>query len=630
MKIEDVLAQLRGVRRAGEGWTARCPTHDDSHNSLSISVSADGKLLIRCHANAGCTYYGILAALEPSANGNGARRIVAIYDYRDENGALLCQSVRYEPKDFRQRRPDSTGGHIWKLKDVRRVLYRLPELLQSNRQATVFIVEGEKDADRLASFGLTATTNIGGAGKRRAEYSEPLRGRHVCILPDNDEAGAQHAAQVARALHGVAAHVKIVRLPDLPPKGDVSDYLHAGGTIEQLNALVADALEWMPDASQDTAQHRAPRFHFTTLDDLLAEPDGETAYVWDRTLPRGGFSICAAKPKVGKSTLARNLAVAVSRGLDFLGRATIQGKVIYLCHEEKRDEVKAHFRRMNAQGTDIIIHFGRAPDDALAALETAIEEHAPALVIIDPLSRFCRIKDYNGYELTYDLEPLVDLARNSKCQCHIQALHHNGKGEREGGDAVLGSTAFFGAVDALLTMKRRERARTLESTQRYGEDLPETVIHLDAETGLVTAGGAMQAVILAERKQAVLDCLAADELLSEADLKERIGGNQVHTAKAIRLLYEAGMLRRSGEGRRGKPYLYGKQDAQSKSAPDDSNFSDFSDFTDIEKLESEKSKWMPDCSDEAREYAAIREIDYKCDPLEAERLARQMFKHMPF
>jgi hypothetical protein len=552
VNAQDVLARLRGVRISNSGWTALCPAHDDTRNSLSVSEGDNGKTLLKCHA--GCSYQNIVAALSNSTGANVARRIVAAYDYRDESGALLYQTVRYEPKDVRQRRPDSAGNHVWNLTGVRRVLYRLPELLQSDKQKTVFIVEGEKDADRLASLGLTATTNVGGAGKWRNEYNELLRGRLVCILPDNDDAGGQHAAQVASALHGTAASVKIVRLPDSPPKGDVSDYLNAGGTAEQLSALVADSPDWIPGASLNVGKNNPPRFQLTTLQDLLSEPEEKIAYIWERTLPRGGFSICAAKPKVGKSTLARNLAVAVSRGAEFFGRATTQGKVIYLCLEEKRAEVGAYFRRIGASSNDILIHTGRTPDDALEALKAEIEEHSPALVIIDPLSRFVRVSDYNSYaEVTLRLEPLIDLARESGC--HFLALHHNGKGERESGDAVLGSTGFFGAVDALITMKRRERVRTLESVQRYGEDIPETVVHMNAETGIVTAGGDLNALQIEEHKAKVLEAIGGDTL-TENDIRERAGGNQSLIAKALRALREGGDVQRIGAGKRGDPYRY--------------------------------------------------------------------------
>lgn len=573
MGARDFLHLFKSVKRAGDGWTASCPTHDDRRNSLSIKDGHNGHILLYCHANAGCTYAGIAQAagiMLPNGDGNKQREnggyrpdseATTSYDYRNEQGEVLYQVLRFDdPKDFRPRAPNDRGGFDRGLpKTVRRVLYRLPELLASNKQATVFVVEGEKDADRLASLGLVTTTNVGGAGKWRAEYNDHLSGRRICILPDNDEAGRGHAASVARSVYRIADSVQIVPLPNLAPKGDVSDWLEAGGTIEQLKAMVETAPLWKPDAPETGARGaRVTRFTFTTLDDLLNEPEEETANVWDRTLPRGGFSICAAKPKVGKSTLARNLAVAVSQGREFFGRATAQGKVIYLCLEEKRAEVARHFRQMKVSGTNIIVHTGRTPDDGLEALEAAIIEHSPALVIIDPLSRFVRVADFNSYgEVTRGLEPLIDLARSSECQCHIHALHHNGKVEREGGDGVLGSTSFFGAVDTLLIMKRREKVRTLETLQRYGEDMPETVARLDAETGLVSPGGDMQTLVLTERKAAVMDNLG-DEPLTETDIKERIGGNQGLTSKAVRALHEEGYLNRNGAGKKGNPYYYQK------------------------------------------------------------------------
>ena len=571
MGARDILHLFKNVKRAGDGWAARCPTHDDQRNSLSIADGNNGRILLHCHANAGCTYAGIVQAAGVMLhNGNSSEprgksdyrpdsEATAVYDYLDERGEVLYQVLRFDdPKDFRPRVPNDSGSFERGLpKTVRRVLYRLPELLASDKQATVFVVEGEKDADRLASLGLIATTNIGGAGKWRDEYNAVLCERRICILPDNDDAGRRHAASVARSVYEIAERVQIIQLPNLAPKGDVSDWLDAGDTIEQLKAMVEAAPSWKPDVSESGARSsRITRFTFTTLDELLNEPEEETAYVWDRTLPRGGFSICAAKPKVGKSTLARNLAVAVSQGRGFFGRATAQGSVIYLCLEEKRAEVARHFRQMKASGQNIIIHTGRTPDDVLDALEAAIIEHSPALVIIDPLSRFVRVADFNSYgEVTRGLEPLIDMARSSECQCHIQAVHHNGKGEREGGDALLGSTGFFGAVDTLLIMKRRERARTLETLQRYGENMPETVVYLDAETGLVSPGGDMQTLVLEERKAAVMDNLG-DEPLTEADIKERIGGNQGLISKAVRALHVEGRLDRTGAGKKGDPYRY--------------------------------------------------------------------------
>ncbi len=170
-------------------------------------------------------------------------KIVATYDYHDATGNLVFQVCRIEPKSFRQRRPDSAGGWIWDMSGVQLVPYHLPEILAA---ALVYIVEGEKDVDRLRSLRLVATCNPMGAGKWGKEFSQHLRRKVVVILPDNDPAGKAHAQDVARNLHGVATSVKIVEIPGLLEKGDVSDWIDAGGTLERLRALVDAAPEWDP------------------------------------------------------------------------------------------------------------------------------------------------------------------------------------------------------------------------------------------------------------------------------------------------------------------------------------------------------------------------------------------------
>ncbi|MFC1475816.1 phage/plasmid primase, P4 family [Candidatus Zixiibacteriota bacterium] len=180
---------------------------------------------------------------------NGPRQIGAIYDYFDENRQLLFQVVREVPKGFKQRRPDGNEGWIWRLNGTRRVLYRLPELLR-DPESPVWITEGEKDTGRLVREGLVATTNPGGVGKWRSEYNQCLRGREIVILPDNDEAGARHAHTVARSLSSTVKSVKIVRLPHVPHKGDVSDWLDAGQSIEKLHQLAAAAPEWNCDVEE--------------------------------------------------------------------------------------------------------------------------------------------------------------------------------------------------------------------------------------------------------------------------------------------------------------------------------------------------------------------------------------------
>jgi DNA primase len=177
-----------------------------------------------------------------------ATKIVAEYAYTDEHGALLFQSVRYEPKAFKQRCPDGNGGWIPNLNGVRRVLYRLPDVIEAvKRGTTIHIVEGEKDADSLRDLGFAATTNPGGANKWRPEYNEFLHDADVVVTGDHDEPGRKHVQQVAQSLTGVVKRVRVLDLakhwPQCPDGGDISDWLKSGGDTAQLAAWIESAPE---------------------------------------------------------------------------------------------------------------------------------------------------------------------------------------------------------------------------------------------------------------------------------------------------------------------------------------------------------------------------------------------------
>jgi putative DNA primase/helicase len=177
---------------------------------------------------------------QPRASSAGNARIVATYDYLFPSGELMFQVCRFEPKDFRQRRPDPVkpGQWIWKTSGLQLPLYHLPEVLDAARTgAVVYITEGEKGADALRTLGVVATCSPGGAGKWRPHHSSYLAGADVVILPDNDEAGTSHAQKVARALKPVAKRLRILRLPDLPEKADPYDWVQAGANADDLVKL---------------------------------------------------------------------------------------------------------------------------------------------------------------------------------------------------------------------------------------------------------------------------------------------------------------------------------------------------------------------------------------------------------
>jgi putative DNA primase/helicase len=172
-------------------------------------------------------------------------RIVATYDYRDEGGNLLYQTVRYEPKGFSQRRPNGRGRWEWNLQGIRLVLYRLPELIATPQDRLVLVCAGEKDTDRAHELGFTATTNPLGEGKWREEYSEHFEGRTAAVIAHKDPPGAKHAEDVAQSLYGKAASVKVVELPDVPEDGgDLVDWTDAGGNAEDLRQLIDETPEW--------------------------------------------------------------------------------------------------------------------------------------------------------------------------------------------------------------------------------------------------------------------------------------------------------------------------------------------------------------------------------------------------
>lgn len=273
MKTDELLRNLSNVRRNSNGWLALCPAHDDRKQSLSIRET-DGRILLKCFA--ACDVKNIVAALNlemedlfgeskktMSNNHNQSKKIVAVYPYADENGALLYENIRFEPKDFRQRRFDKNNKEIWNLNDVRRVPYRLPELLEGVKQsAEIWLCEGEKDADRLRELGLTASS----FKNWTREYNSYLKTAHVCLFQDHDRAGMKQARDAAQILSGSVASLKIINLyagEPLPEKHgrDVSDYIAAcesenssADEISERLCIFADNTDlWQPDDERETA-----------------------------------------------------------------------------------------------------------------------------------------------------------------------------------------------------------------------------------------------------------------------------------------------------------------------------------------------------------------------------------------
>lgn len=285
-------AELRQGKTTGNEIRFSCPRHDDNEPSLRLDTAKNCWFCNPC--NKGGNSWALAAWIaDVSAddklsviawlkergllNGNGhqepaERHIIVTYDYKNAEGELVYQVARFEPKDFRQRRPDGNGGWIWNTKGLKRLPYNLPKLAAAEYP---FITEGEKDVESLRKIGLVGTCNSGGAGKWSAELAQYFRAdQHITILPDNDEPGRNHAQQVAESLFGKVASLKILELAGLPDKGDISDWLQdrdPGEAAEMLCRLAEGAEEWAPKQAKPTTGATTNTAEFPQTDSGNAE-----------------------------------------------------------------------------------------------------------------------------------------------------------------------------------------------------------------------------------------------------------------------------------------------------------------------------------------------------------------------
>jgi len=523
--------------QAGE-WRGPCPIHKGKRDSFAVEA-ATGRWF--CHSGCGrggdmielemaltgadfkaakAAIYGIIARADLQSGNSAARpRIVATYDYTDEAGRKLYQSVRMEPKGFKQRKPDGKGGWVWNIKGVRLVLYRLQELLNRNTEM-VFVCEGEKDVHTLESLGRLATCNPMGAGKWRPEYSEVLRGRSMVILPDNDEPGRRHAAEVAADLLRVGCQVRIVEVP----KGkDVSDWLGSGGTLEELRTLVTkqpvltgEALaawqtRWTPadKGPHNLASHtNAGSLTTRCLSDVEAKP---VRWLWPGRIARGKLTIIAGEPGLGKSQITASIAAVVTTG----GRWPVDrqqckpGHVLILSAED--DPADTLRPRLDAAGADLSrVHVvdgvivGYAGDGSRKDRTFTLQADVQALglklaelgdvvaVVIDPITAYLGDTDsHKNADVRGLLAPLSDLA--ARHDASIIAISHLTKAV--GAKALMrvtGSLAFVAAARAayLVTTDPQDKTRRLflPMKNNLGPDVTGLAFHIEGATISSPAG----------------------------------------------------------------------------------------------------------------------------------------------
>ena len=474
------------VTRAAGGWIAQCPAHDDRNPSLSIAAGADGRLLLHCHA--GCGIRDILDALglppaamftdyQPDRPGTVThlnhvrawrrpqpaaaprpkphrREKTHHWDYHDRHGAIVARVVRYNLVDV------DTGEiagktftqHAWadgrqqpNLGGLDMPLYRLPTVLAAATQdRPVYVVEGERDADTLAALGLTATTCPMGAGSWRSWHTEALSGAaDVRIIADNDEPGLAHARHIADEL-GAAATIL------LPADGckDATEHFDAGHTLDDLVMLGE------PDPAA------AVRDAFPALDwHALWADDSEEEWIVEPILPARRLVALYSPPKVGKSLLLLEIAVAVAQGADVLGTSPDRPRrVLYVDFEndpkvDTRDRLKAMGHTPADLRNLVVLSF-----PTMSALDTpaggaeliaAASAYACDVVVIDTVSRAIRGEE-NENDTWLNFYRHTGLAIKQAGLALIR-LDHTGKDETKG---QRGGSAKSGDVDAIWRLSK--------------------------------------------------------------------------------------------------------------------------------------------------------------------------------
>jgi hypothetical protein len=482
-----VLPKLDGVRKQGGYYMARCPApdHEDRQASLSVSRGKEHPVVFNCHA--GCDPRAIADAIgvpwdllcKPRERPDKPT-VVATYEYTDEQGRILFVKERRFPKDFRIRRPDGRGGWAWSLGDTRRVLYNLPRVVAAIKAGTtVYLVEGEKDVRAAERIGAVATCNFDGAAKEgqrakwRPEYGDMLKGAHVVLVADNDEAGVAHARAALADLKSKAASVRAVRGLVDEPHADLSDHLDAGHTLDQLapldgedtdpvDALIAELLD---TGDLDNIPALEPLIADVLFRDTIARVWGES----------GSF----------KSFMVLDMAGSIGAGATWHGRAVQQGLVIYLVAEgirgvRKRVRAWEQHHGQKMTGVKFLPRPVQVNSPEWRVFIEACRRLRPSLVIIDTQARVTvGVEENSAKEMGVVIE-LVEQAR-AACQACVLLVHHSGiNGERG-----RGSTSIKGAVQTELGVSRSGKGlQDIRVTLRTGkqkddEELDDIVFRLE-------------------------------------------------------------------------------------------------------------------------------------------------------
>jgi DNA polymerase-1 len=606
--IRSVLDSLEGVEQHNGHFRALCPGHDDHSQSLHLketSKNGGRKVLVHCFV---CKdQEKVLRALEERGvrasdlfyeNGKGPDRnggkmakrrmcLTKVYSYRTPDGKFIrhhtlrfasppegeahhphCRGDHFnssrKDKDFLQARPDANGGYVYGLDGVRTILYNLADVMQAALRGEMVVwVEGEKDADNgRERLGLITTTCPMGAKHWKPYYAGFLTGAHVVIVADNDGPGGEHAEMVATELLPFAASVKVLKLPDVPERGDLSDWIETGGTREEFDSLVSKTPQFiLPTKGSEFGEKEL--LPVKSLREVVTEAEVTPDFIIKDLLKKGELTDLSGLAKYsGKTTLILHALKAVRAGDLFLGEPTKEARILYITEQAnnfKEAIVKAALD-LDDDGFMVVQHRDVRAEEWEELIEKATklcEKDDRDVLVVDTFAAFTKLvgsEENNAGDIRERMEPLKKAAQSHGLA--VLVIRHAGKDGRG-----RGSSQFEAEVDIVATLKRpegnhAETVRQLETIGRYGA----TKLNIDlTEEGYVPLGSdekvaftkAVKTIkgILPRRKE---NAITEGALLAKAK-REVSKGSLI---RALRWLVDRESVVREGSGKRGSPYTY--------------------------------------------------------------------------
>lgn len=479
MIIDDVIRLVesktgRTVKKSGHGYIACCPAHEDSSPSLSISQGDEGRVLVNCFS--GCTFEAICSSIgikiselfaEKRFGLNAEARKRVVYPYHDQEGEILFSKIRIEPgfdgraKSFYWERLNEHGVIVKNLEGCRKVLYRLPELMQAIEESrTVFLVEGEKDADKLRGYGLTASTAPESL-KWHEDFTAVLKNADAVILYDMDKTGFERKELLCKSLYGKVKRLRVVDLPGLVYQEshgrDVSDWLAEGNTTTQFLEIVSKASDYAPP-------HAKGKVRAVTIDEFLEMKLSKREMLLAPFLPSQGLCLLYAKRGVGKTHVALGIAYAVATGGTFLKwHAPSPKEVLYIDGEMPAIAMQERLKRIstseclkpsNPSSLRLItpdLQEGAMPNLSTKEGREALEEliQGADLIIVDNISTLFRSGIENEAESWQPAQDwALELRRRGKS---ILFVHHASKNGQQRGTSKREDT-----LDAVVALKQAQ------------------------------------------------------------------------------------------------------------------------------------------------------------------------------